>query len=808
MTLEEYSQVGNPDSFTNWLEGKTEELGSIWGGSAFKFGIFERKSDDKTKANESGRSFGEKYAWYSKYGSTPEEAYIKVRSIIIGIAEASNSKRFSEIEAFDLGHVIKWKIAFLYQPHDEPALLPIYKISMLQAATGSDESSYYKQCQTLLNGKGKTPLFTYAEQLWNKANEVIKSKFGPLLALDYLQQKFGDPIKEPTKKVAGFEIENGHQIALLLGGQKVELFVEPRNWADLLPNIVLKRRYEPHAERNSNLEANAPRVSVGNSADLIQINSLQDLEEFSDKYAELEKLTQPEIIMSSPKTTRNTFAKNKILYGPPGTGKTFKTAQLAVEICDGSAELYREALMARYNELTKEGRINFVTFHQSYGYEDFVQGLRPEVIDEKITYRVRNGIFIEACNAARLQTHVEPGLTGKPLQDRTIYKMSLGKAGTPDGRKTLQACLENNYIVLGWGSDIDFSDCSNDEMIKAAVDAKESLPESDRDSHFSFMKRFKHDLKLGDIVIISQGNTAFRAIGEVTGEYQFEDPPVVGEYYQARTVRWLAVFESNRSSNEIYGAESTESKKTKKFTQLSLYKLKPSELNYPALETLINKEISTEPTPHVLIIDEINRANISKVFGELITLLEEDKREGKANAISLKLPYSDPEESFCVPDNLYIIGTMNTADRSIALLDTALRRRFEFEELLPDYSPIPDNTAYGINLRLLLQRMNQRIEYLYDRDHTLGQAYFMNVSTLVELDERFRRKVIPLLQEYFYEDWSKIRLVLNDKKGDFITADSTVPAGILDDADGFETRTRYSVNEAPFSLQAFLSIYQ
>lgn len=523
--------------------------------------------------------------------------------------------------------------------------------------------------------------------------------------------------------------------------------------------------------------------------------------------------------MSSPKRTSN-LAKNKILYGPPGTGKTFKTAQLAVEICDGSADMSREALMARYNELTQEGRINFVTFHQSYGYEDFVQGLRPEVIDGQITYRVRNGIFIEACNAAKLQKHVEPGLTGMPLQDRTIYKMSLGESGTPHARQTLQTCLENNYIVLGWGLDIDFSDCATDEMLKAAIETKDSLPYSKVKSHLSFIKLFKNELKIGDIVIISQGNTAFRAIGEVTGEYQFEDPPVAGKYYQARKVRWLAVFESNRSSTEIYGVEPTgssesdelevaaEPKKPTQFTQRSLYKLNPTEINYLALEALINKKIDTEPTKHVLIIDEINRANISKVFGELITLLEEDKREGKINAISLKLPYSDADETFCVTDNLYIIGTMNTADRSIALLDTALRRRFVFEELVPDYSPIPESTAYGINLRALLQQMNQRIEYLYDRDHSLGQAYLVNVATLQDLDECFRRKIIPLLQEYFYEDWSKIRLVLNDRKGEFITADSSVPTGIMDDADGFEPRTRYSVKVAPFSLQAFLNIYQ
>jgi hypothetical protein len=165
---------------------------------------------------------------------------------------------------------------------------------------------------------------------------------------------------------------------------------------------------------------------------------------------------------------------------------------------------------------------------------------------------------------------------------------------------------------------------------------------------------------------------------------------------------------------------------------------------------------------YAIFIDEINRGNISKIFGELITLIESDKRQGGENELEVILPYS--KSKFSVPSNLYIIGTMNTADRSIALIDTALRRRFCFKEMMPKSTHLKDDVE-GINLQLLLDKINERIEFLLDRDHTIGHSFFMKTHSKNEICAIFKNKIIPLLQEYFYNDWEKVQLILGDNKG-------------------------------------------
>jgi 5-methylcytosine-specific restriction protein B len=514
----------------------------------------------------------------------------------------------------------------------------------------------------------------------------------------------------------------------------------------------------------------------------------------ADLAAEEDKMTQ-----LAPKPT------NLILYGPPGSGKTYATATEAVRLCGEAGPEDREALMAIYRRLSDAGRIEFVTFHQSFAYEDFVEGLRPAQASDEgaagFELRPEPGVFRRI--ARRAETSTGPGDVGFSIGGRQVFKMSIGEAANPDDAYMFEDAIAGGYTLLGY-DDIDWSDdrfASRAAIIEAVMESgtKQGGKPNAMSGRVQMPFIFRNWVKRGDIIVVSKGNSLFRAIGEVAGDYEFA-PREGGDYGHRRAVRWLWVDRTGVPVSEIY---------TRGFTQKAIYLLYDADLNLPALERYIASQQDAgtgAPEPFVLIIDEINRANISKVFGELITLLEPDKRLGQPNALTVRLPYSG--DMFGVPANLHILGTMNTADRSIALLDTALRRRFEFRELMPDASLL--KPVDGIDLTSLLTAINERIEYLFDREHQVGHAYFMGCQTRAGVDEVMRHKVIPLLAEYFYEDWAKVAAVLGDgddgegnREGRFIDRRQLkAPKGT--DAEDSAPRYRWVLRDL-FSYEGFAS---
>lgn len=454
---------------------------------------------------------------------------------------------------------------------------------------------------------------------------------------------------------------------------------------------------------------------------------------------------------------------NLILFGPPGTGKTWTSAAEAVRLCVGEANVPadRKALMERYRALLAEKRIAFVTFHQSMDYETFVEGLRPET-DASDTgeagFRLepKPGIFREVCslaNEARTRSRSSAS-DGVDFKDGRFWKMSLGAAGVEDD--IYQAALDGDYIVIGWGGDVDWRDSRFDSAKEIQKEWTSAPRPSDSPSNYTQLAPFRNEIKVGDFVIVPYGNSAFRAVAQVTGEYDYV-PGQDGNFCHRRKVNWLLKLDDPLPLDTIVEG---------KFTMRTLYSVASSRVNKAALSRLIGGEdaqVEGAPDQFVLIIDEINRANVSKVLGELITLIEPDKRLGQANELKLTLPHS--RLPFGVPDNLHIVGTMNTADRSIALLDTALRRRFQFKEMAPKPEVLDlAGKAAGLPLAAALHAMNDRIEYLLDRDHRIGHAYLVNCLTPKQVDAAFRDKIIPLLQEYFFEDWSRVAAVLNEKR--------------------------------------------
>ena len=446
-----------------------------------------------------------------------------------------------------------------------------------------------------------------------------------------------------------------------------------------------------------------------------QMKMFEKMQERFEKYKIIEQLEEEldeeEDFINNNPITLEKHPLNQILYGPPGTGKTYHVIEKSVKIANPNFDtnLRRDLIKAEYERLQKNGQIVFTTFHQSMSYEDFIEGIKPEIEEDaegskSVIYEVKKGIFKLIAEESRKIRFQSEDLS----QHYTFDDAWDDLVSEANEYLEKDESLILNIQTVGMG--LRLVDISEKGNLKVQ-------PKSSKEAKIytvSFSRAKKLQETFPDLSVIKNIDKEFRSV--IGGSNS--------------TAYWAVL-------NYINQKIKSETKS-------------------------IQQEIPLPKQPYVLIIDEINRGNVSQIFGELITLIEEDKRLDKDEALEVILPYS--KEKFGVPSNLFIIGTMNTADRSVEALDTALRRRFSFIEMMPEYEKLDEIDFVDFNLGEVLITINQRIEALLDRDHTIGHSYFINIkpNDTEALKEAFQNKIIPLLQEYFYHDYEKIALILGE----------------------------------------------
>lgn len=809
MTLDEYTQAGSKDSFTYWIESRLDELGSIWGGSSFKFGVFSRK-DTEVRESAENRSYSDTHGWYSALGATAEEAFDKVRGYVGQIAALAANGDLDGIEAFDhLGEATKWKIAFHYQNRQQPVIVDIFKRAPLAAFTGGTASQSMAALQQAAlaqrpEGVGILEFGRQVWEAWSQKNLAIwklshgnPPNFTEAERQQYLDGQWAvmhrDTGKEQGKKFA--EAPVGALFFLCHGNS-------PQRIGQFTSNAIpcakgdgwLQRSYRVlrPATRTDRYTANSKYWSPQGNTTFWQVGA-DDLPEFESTLltpffgtdlAELATLAgepieaaasgvpaTPEPAQLAAKPTANkpvAACINRIYYGPPGTGKTYTLMQLLKRDYEQPASMISP------------------------------QEWRNQFIAEKIA-------VLTWWEAAAVSLYDIGGrATVGQLLDHPFIQAVAARSTAKNRRASVWANLQAHTV-------------EESTTVKYSRRLEPAIFDKTEDSTWQFAGEWRDDC--ADLIaLVDQLKRGQQDTGAVQ-RYSFVT--FHQSYGYEEFVEGLRpVLAGDAEAGEV------------------AYEIRPG-----AFKELCRKARQAPDQRFAMVIDEINRGNISKIFGELITLIEADKRDpldSSAPPVEVVLAYSG--EKFSVPANVDIIGTMNTADRSLALLDTALRRRFDFVPLLPDTRAekvagdtgsaplaglVVTTDAGTIDVRRMLERINERIEALYDRDHCIGHAYLTGLARATDGPQRFvalatafRQRIVPLLEEYFFEDWRKIRLVLGDNQkqdvllqfvaeSDAHEQDLTALFGNDHGLDSYATKRRYSLRESAFDdPAAYIGIYQ
>ena len=805
MTLDEYTNLDKEDSFCYWVEQKTKSLGDVRGGSSYKFGIYKMADTSKTEKANNRDNNGD-YAWHNKYGDSQQEAFGTIKSTIIKIAKSAQNNNLEDIDIIDLGNSYKWKIAFLYSNFN---VLNIFKLDALNfIATSldldfSDKTSVSGFSKKILKSKPKDKdYFIWSNYLWNQYEESLKSTqywlYCPGKNAEYWDEFFDKSImalgwdkigeisqynskdeirkalKSPFNGIANKSdyVNANYDFANTMQVGDIVIVKEGRD--KLLGHGVVTSDYffdEQRALFKSCRKVNWESKGEWNTSLSLGLKTLKNITKDESEYNNDNKLYEYLMRIMNTKNT-DKLVDEYIIYL-----EELGYAALTVDIYSNNFDYCLNSYIKKYDVNVLKTK-HYKTLSET-SLETYIENTHP--IHEGKGWSNFTSFFekklklIERLIPSKNRILYGPPGTGKTfyLKDQLFDKYTTKQTSITNEQnfeKVISGCSWWQVIAIAL-LDIGTSKVS-DIFDHEWVQKKASLSSSKTIRPTLWGQLQCHTINECEYVNVTNRQTPLifnktedsyweileDQVEELVPElYNLKDsvenynpdPDIIIKNYDFVTFHQSFAYEDFIEGIKPISPEEGE---------------ESSDLGY-RIENGVFKELciraKNDPdNRYAIFIDEINRGNVSAIFGELITLIETDKRQGSKNEMTIKLPYSKTD--FSVPSNLDIYGTMNTADRSVEALDTALRRRFEFKEMMPNYNVLEEEVVKGVELKTLLQTINERIEILIDRDHTIGHSYFVGVDTEQKLVNAFNNKIVPLLQEYFYGDYGKIGLVLGN----------------------------------------------